>query len=180
MKNDEHTLVLGGCKSGKSRYAQSLCEKLSSEKRLYVATCVPLDGEMHERVKKHQDDRDMTWNTLEEPIEIADGIRAAGKTSGVILVDCLTLWLTNMLLNDMETEAIFDKVEGLILAIVESPCPVVLVSNEVGAGIVPENALARRFRDLAGCVNQKIAQALDRVVLTVAGLPMILKGQTLV
>lgn len=179
MKNHEHTLVIGGCKSGKSGHAQALAESLSTDKRIYLATCVPLDEEMNDRVKKHQADRDSSWSTLEEPLDISEGIRAACQHAGVILVDCLTLWLTNMLLNDMETNDIFKKLDDVIEAVQQSSCPVIFVSNEVGAGIVPENALARRFRDLAGLVNQKVAQSVDRVVLTVAGIPMILKGQAL-
>ena len=146
------------------------------ENRIYLATCVPLDCEMEDRVKKHQNDRDHTWKTLEIPLEISKAIDDHGKSSGVILLDCLTLWVTNMLMADMDNEAILKKTDDLTQALSRSYCPVILVSNEVGAGIVPENKLARQFRDIAGIVNQKVAKAVDRVVMTVAGIPVTLKG----
>lgn len=174
--HDKHTLIVGGCKSGKSRYAQRLCERLSPE-RLYVATCVPLDEEMNERVRKHRADRDHTWQTVEEPLDLSPIIR--NPDGGVVLVDCLTLWLTNMLMKDMADAEIDRRIADLIDALSAAPSPVVLVANEVGMGIVPDNALARRFRDLAGIVNQRVAGALGRVVLTVAGIPMAVKGEVL-
>jgi adenosylcobinamide kinase / adenosylcobinamide-phosphate guanylyltransferase len=179
MKTCENTLVLGGCKSGKSRYAQALAERLSNDKRVYLATCVPLDEEMNDRVRKHKEDRDGTWITVEEPMEIPECIRKEGENAGVILLDCVTLWLTNLFLTDMGLKALHDKVDDLIKMLDACSCPVVIVSNEVGWGIVPENGTARSFRDLAGLVNQQIAGSVDRVVMTVAGLPMTLKGNPL-
>jgi adenosylcobinamide kinase/adenosylcobinamide-phosphate guanylyltransferase len=179
MKIHENTLVLGGCKSGKSRHAQSLAESLSAERRLYIATCVPMDAEMNDRVKRHQDDRDETWTTLETPVAVSIIIEGHSRDYGVILLDCLTLWVTNMILADMTQDEIMEKTKELCAAMKASHCPVVAVSNEVGAGIVPENKLARTFRDIQGVVNQVVAESADRVVVTFAGIPMVLKGRAL-
>jgi len=177
MKNIESTLVLGGCKSGKSRYAQHLAQSLTDSRKLYIATCVPLDQEMEERVKKHQEDRDMTWTTVEEPVHVADIVRRKSADYGVILLDCLTLWVTNLLMAEVKQDEILRRTGDLCAAVRASSCPVVLVSNEVGAGIVPENSLARLFRDVQGIVNQIVARSADRVVVTFAGLPLTLKGK---
>ena len=179
MKPSENTLVLGGCKSGKSRFAQKISEKLSPDRRLYIATCVPLDEEMKDRVARHRLDRDSSWTTVETPLDIARNIKEYSRTYGVILLDCLTLWVTNMLMEGMAQEAILEKVEELNAALESSACPVVVVSNEVGAGIVPESALARLFRDIQGIVNQRVAKAVDRVVVTLAGIPLTIKGKNL-
>jgi adenosylcobinamide kinase/adenosylcobinamide-phosphate guanylyltransferase len=177
MTKIEHTLVLGGCKSGKSRHAQKLAESLTPGRRLYIATCVPLDQEMRDRVQRHQDDRDKTWSTLETPIEIGEIIKLKSCDYGGILLDCLTLWVTNMIMEGMEQPEIIEKTRSLCDVIKQSACPVIAVSNEVGAGIVPENKLARMFRDVQGIVNQIVAAELDRVVVTFAGIPMTLKGK---
>lgn len=176
MSKHGNTLVLGGCKSGKSSYAQALAESLSTENRVYLATCVPLDNEMKDRVEKHKEDRDETWATIEEAMDVPLAITKTGETAGVILLDCITLWLTNLFMTDMGLTAVHKKVDELVEAIAQCPCPVVVVSNELGWGVVPENGTARRFRDLAGLVNQQLAAMMDKVVMTVAGLPMTLKG----
>jgi len=177
MTKYEHTLVLGGCKSGKSRHAQKIAESLTPGRRLYLATCVPLDQEMRDRVQRHQDDRDRTWVTVETPLDIAEIISQKSSDHGVILLDCLTLWVTNMIMEGMEQPEIIEKTRSLSDVIKQSDCPVIAVSNEVGAGIVPENKLARMFRDVQGIVNQIVASEMDRVVVTFAGIPMTLKGK---
>lgn len=171
-----NTLVLGGCRSGKSSYALELAESLSEKNRLYIATCVPHDDEMQNRVDRHQAERDTTWATDETPHKLAESIVEKSSSFDVILVDCLTLWITNLLLEEMTEDEIFSEVKKLETALEKSECPVILVSNEVGAGIVPENSLARRFRDIAGFVNQKIAKTVDTVFVTFAGIPLKLKG----
>lgn len=176
MKNNGKTLVLGGCKSGKSSYALSLAESLAAGNRVYLATCVPLDDEMKDRVARHKEDRDDSWVTVEEAIEIPLMIKRSGEKAGVILLDCITLWLTNLFLTDMGLTAVHKKVDALVDAIRNCPCPVVVVSNEIGWGVVPENGMARKFRDLAGLVNQQLAASMDKVVMTVAGIPMTVKG----
>jgi adenosylcobinamide kinase / adenosylcobinamide-phosphate guanylyltransferase len=159
------TLVLGGARSGKSRHAESLVTALPPP-WIYAATAQALDDEMTARIAEHRARRDPRWQTIEAPRDIASVIERA---HGAVLVDCLTLWLTNLMLAGADLEA---ETERLEQAIGCARHPVVLVANEVGLGIVPENALARRFRDAAGRLNQAIAARADRVVLMVAGIPM--------
>lgn len=174
MKNNI-TLVIGGCRSGKSSHALILADSLAGEKKLFIATSVPTDSEMEERVVKHQQERGPGWETAEIPVEIARTIDGAAKTAKVILVDCLTLWTSNLMMEGLELPAIHVKLQELSSSLQLANCPVILVSNEVGAGIVPENRLARKFRDIAGFVNQKIAATADRVIWMVAGIPVNIK-----
>ena len=167
------TLVLGGARSGKSRYAESLVEATASG--LYLATAEAGDAEMAERIRRHRERRGSTWETLEEPLEVAAALRREARPERPILVDCLTLWLSNLMAAGRDPEA---ETDILVEALGRSSGPVVLVSNEVGQGIVPENALARRFADCAGRMNQVIAGVADSVVLITAGLPTILKDRT--
>ena len=163
------TLVIGGCRSGKSRFALNAANAVPGRRKIFLATSVPRDLEMTKRVQAHQAERGKDWITVEEPVNIHACISAHADTADVILVDCLTLWLSNMMaahMNDKEIENRFEKTAQVCCS---PPCPVFLVSNEVGAGIVPENPLARKFRDLAGYMNQFMADTADRVVLTVAG-----------
>ena len=165
------TLVLGGARSGKSRYAESLVDRHPG-RRTYLATAEVLDDEMGARVKAHRDRRDSDWKTVEEPLELAQALKAETEQGAAVLVDCLTLWLGNLLGAARDAE---QEIEGLIAAVGQFGGPVVFVSNEVGQGIVPDNALARRFRDLAGILHQRLAEKADRVVFVTAGLPMNLK-----
>jgi adenosylcobinamide kinase / adenosylcobinamide-phosphate guanylyltransferase len=164
------TLVLGGARSGKSRYAESLVMALPSP-WLYVATADARDSEMAERVAVHQGRRGPSWTTVETPRDIAGALAANANTPA--LVDCLTLWLSNVLLADADVDAEIEHLDG---ALARAAAPIVLVANEVGSGIVPDNALGRRFRDLQGLLNQRMAARVDRVFLVVAGLPLTLKG----
>lgn len=168
--NSSLTLVLGGARSGKSRYAESLITSLPSP-WIYLATAEARDPEMAERIAAHRSRRGPGWQTIEAPRELAEAVISAGQVP--MLVDCLTLWLSNLLLADADIDAQVDRLER---ALAQTRAPVVLVGNEVGFGIVPENALARRFRDLQGSVNQRLAGQAERVVLMVAGLPLALKG----
>ena len=162
-------LVLGGARSGKSRHAQALAEACAAPWR-FVATAQAFDAEMAERIAHHRADRSAAWATIEAPLALPETIAAV--EDGVLLVDCLTLWTSNLMLAEVDTDVATD---ALIAALTRSSVRIVLVSNEVGWGIVPDNALARRFRDVAGRVNQRVAAAADRVDLLVAGLPMSLK-----
>ncbi len=165
------TLVLGGMRSGKSRHAESLIAA-ASNLALYIATAEARDAEMAERIRYHQDRRGPAWTTVEAPLDLAGTLRRQGATSHPILVDCLTLWLSNSLEagRDLDVET-----DLLLAALREITAPVVMVSNEVGLGIVPMGALTRRFADAAGRLNQAIAARADRVVLVAAGLPLVLK-----
>jgi len=173
----ETVFVIGGCRSGKSRHALDTAERFAGKEQIFVATCVPYDDEMKHRVAKHRKERSPQWHTVEAATCLPEAIVVnSGKTS-VILVDCLTLWVNNLLMASDDTEKILEQIGGLIQAIETANCPVVLVSNEVGAGIVPENQLARQFRDLAGTVNQAVADQADRVIWMVAGIPVTIKGR---
>jgi adenosyl cobinamide kinase/adenosyl cobinamide phosphate guanylyltransferase len=163
------TLVLGGARSGKSRYAESLIAALPPP-WTYIATGEAGDAEMAARIEAHRARRGEGWRTVEAPRDLADVLAACGKTP--VLVDCLTLWLSNLMLADADLEAQFVRLETTLA---QAVAPVVLVANEVGSGIVPENALARAFRDHQGQLNQRIAARADRVVLIVAGIPLIIK-----
>ena len=164
------TLVLGGARSGKSRYAESLVTALPAP-WIYVATAEARDAEMAERIAAHQARRGAGWRTLETPRDVVGALTAHGTTP--LLVDCLTLWLANAVLASADVDA---EIERLEAALTQAAAPIVLVANEVGFGIVPDDALGRRFRDLQGVLNQRIAARADRVVLVVAGLPLTIKG----
>jgi adenosylcobinamide kinase / adenosylcobinamide-phosphate guanylyltransferase len=164
-------LVLGGARSGKSHFAERAIEAASGG-GLYVATAEIADAEMAARVAEHRERRGPAWATLEEPLEIAALIAAEAREHRPILVDCLTLWLSNLMHADRDVEA---ETERLLAALAAARGSVVLVANEVGLGIVPETALGRAFRDHAGRLNQRVAAAAERVVFLAAGLPMLLK-----
>ncbi len=164
------TLVLGGARSGKSRHAEALVEALPAP-WTYIATAQAWDDEMAVRIAEHRLRRSADWITVDAPLDLADAIRRAPRGRPV-LVDCLTLWLTNLMLAERDTLAACDD---LIAACAAAASPVVLVSNEVGLGIVPDNALARRFRDESGRLHQRLAARAGRVVFMVAGLPMQVK-----
>ena len=165
------TLVLGGARSGKSRHAEALVTA-SAPPWVYVATAEPLDDEMRARIAEHRARRGVDWRAVEAPRDLAGALERTA-TGGAVLVDCLTLWLSNLMLAGADIEAESARLETVLAQIA---APVVLVSNEVGSGIVPDNALARRFRDAQGRLNQRMAARADRVVLMVAGLPLIVKG----
>ena len=164
------TLVLGGARSGKSRYAESLIARLP-QPWIYIATAEARDGEMAARITEHQARREAGWQTIEAPHEVPAALREA-PADAAVLVDCLTLWLTNVMLGSLDVEKMTAKLEDALRA---RGGETVLVSNEVGLGIVPENELGRRFRDAQGLLNQRMAALSERVVLMVAGLPVNVK-----
>lgn len=166
-------VVTGGCKSGKSVFSQRVAESVG-ERRLFLATAEALDGEMKQRIEEHKRKR-KDWDTVEEPLEIARVISEEGHKYDVVLVDCLTLWLSNLL--GRYGEAAEGYIDEFVEACQRSAPPLILVSNEVGMGIVPDNPLARLFRDLAGAMNQRIGELADVVVMMIAGLPLFVKGE---
>lgn len=163
--------VIGVARSGKSRYAQTCAETLGLA-QVYVATAQAFDDEMRERIARHWGDRGESWETVEAPLDIAAVIRERSDPGTVLLVDCLTLWTTNLILGEHDVAA---ATGDLVEALQAARGPTILVANETGLGIVPDNALARRFRDEAGVVNQRIATMADEVQCLFAGLPMRLK-----
>ena len=168
-----HVLVLGGARSGKTTFAEKLATG-AGLKPAYLATAQALDAEMAERVESHRRSRAARFETIEEPLALAAALEAAAKQHDVILVDCLTLWITNLLGAGREVAQAVDEL-GETLARLDNS-RVILVSNEVGLGIVPDNPLARTFRDLAGSTHQHMAEICDDVYFVIAGLPMTLKG----
>ena len=166
------TLVLGGARSGKSRYAESLVAG-APPPWIYIATAEAFDDEISQRIAEHKARRDRRWQTVEAPRDIVDALVDV-RPGASILIDCVTLWLSNLLLAEVDIE---QEMKRLDAALAQSRRATVLVANEVGCGIVPDNALARRFRDLQGRLNQQLAVRADRVVLMVAGLPLFVKGQ---
>ncbi|MBU2703012.1 adenosylcobinamide kinase/adenosylcobinamide-phosphate guanylyltransferase [Sporomusaceae bacterium BoRhaA] len=181
-------LITGGARSGKSEFAERLAQTLAGQNLsapylAYIATAQILDDEMADRVKHHQARRSEIWLTKEAPYEAHLAIAEAAQEVDVILFDCLTLYLTNLLLAADESACdeeqlmhIFDQIDKLLAACREGNKTVILVTNEVGMGIVPENALARKYRDWAGWVNQKVAQAADEVYFVVSGIPVEIKS----
>ncbi len=190
------TFVIGGARSGKSSFALIEASKIQGQKA-YVATAEALDEEMKERIAKHKKERKANWDTYEEPVRIADTLSGLKSRHSVVIIDCLTIWLSNMICNNLDcNKEIDDFINVLrnVRAIHESPLrqnhnselcegeapprpysKLFLVSNEVGMGIVPENELARRFRDMAGFLNQKVAEAADEVYLVTSGIPLKIK-----
>jgi adenosylcobinamide kinase/adenosylcobinamide-phosphate guanylyltransferase len=184
------TLILGGARSGKSRYAQSLCQ--SSARVVYIATAHAdeheSDQEMRERIARHRAVRPADWQTLEEPLDLPRAVRAA-PVEAILLIDCITLWISNLMWElrgqtyATQEEEVLARIDDLVASTrqrAESALAageVIVVSNEVGSGLVPEHQLGRAFRDLQGFANQRLAQAADRVILVVAGLPLVLKPE---
>jgi adenosylcobinamide kinase/adenosylcobinamide-phosphate guanylyltransferase len=169
------TLVLGGVRSGKSRWAQELAAKAA--RVAYVATAQLLDAEMVEKVRLHREERPSHWHTFEEPLELGQVIAAHAAAFDVMLVDCLTVFVANLQATAEPDPACMDRrIEDFLRALRALPASVVLVSNEVGSGIVPPYPAGRRFRDALGELNQRVAGIADNVVLLVAGLPLALKG----
>jgi len=168
------TLVLGGARAGKSAYAERLIADALApgQTALYLATAEVRDDEMAERIAQHRARRGPAWETREVPLELPDALDTAGRSGQPVLVDCLTLWVSNLLGADRDVAA---AAGALIDAIRDVSGPLALVSNEVGLGIVPDNALARAFRDHVGRLHQSIAHVADRVVFIAAGLPLVLK-----
>jgi adenosylcobinamide kinase / adenosylcobinamide-phosphate guanylyltransferase len=164
-------LILGGARSGKSAFAEKLVIG-SASPRLYFATATRSDAEMAARIDRHRSDRSNTFTTVEVPMDLAAALRVLGP-GDTVLVDCATLWLSNHLIAGNDCDAVCD---GLLAALAACPARVVIVSNEVGFGLVPDTPLGRQFRDAQGRLNQRLAAAADTVVFVVAGLPMVLKG----
>lgn len=175
----EITLVIGGTRSGKSRFALKLANEYENTQKIFIATCVPKDEEMKKRVERHKKDRGEDWRTVETEILLPEAVSGKSDKGRIIVVDCLTLWISNLMLGQEEQDGMEKGVQRLMKSLKESVCPVILVTNEVGTGIVPENPMARSYRDAVGMVNQLVAKTANRVVWMVAGIPVVIKGKPL-
>ena len=174
----EIILITGGSRSGKSRHAQQLGESLPGQK-LFIATCPVTDEEMRQRIERHRLERQGAgWQTVEETVDLEQVLTANGAAE-VVLIDCLTLWINNLLFTDaansLDEEAVSVKARKLLEVCAARSGVVIMVTNEVGLGIVPENALARRYRDLVGRCNQEIAAVADKVIMSICGIPLNVK-----
>lgn len=175
----KHTLILGGAKSGKSSLALELANQ-SGGRRVFIATAQAGDGEMQDRIQRHQAERGPEWSTVEEPVDLRTALQNVDGDDAVLVVDCLTLWLSNLLtVAQMPAKDVTAKGRELAALLPALQSRVILVANEVGLGIVPDNALARLYRDLAGGLNQGLAQVCGQVIFVAAGLPLVLKGSSL-
>ncbi len=172
--NKKNILISGGCRSGKSRHALALGQKFTGRK-VFLATAEIFDDEMKSRVQKHREERSDDWITIEEPLDPLAAILKEKDKADVILLDCLTLWVSNLLLKYDDEKVVLEIVNELLEALPVLPCSLMFITNEVGGGIVPENKLGRDFRDLAGLVNQRIAEVFDEVVYMVSGIPVKIK-----
>lgn len=168
-------LITGGARSGKSSYALQLGKAFS--RKAYVATAQALDREMLERIEKHRKERDSSFVTVEAPFELTGALRKLSAGFDFVLVDCLTLWLSNLLLKDKNPSALEQETGSFLNFLPARPFTLALVSNEVGMGVVPDNELGRKFRDLQGKLNQQVAERADEVVLMVSGLPVFVKKE---
>lgn len=171
--------ITGGARSGKSTFALKLASS-NEGKKAYIATAEPLDPEMEERIDKHREQRGNDWSVFEESIKIGDSIKEIMGEYSLIVLDCLTLWVSNLLTRQNDEKTIETELERFIAALKlfqnTAGSQLIIVSNEVGLGIVPDNALSRRFRDIAGMLNQKVAEIADEAYLVVSGLPLKIKG----
>jgi adenosylcobinamide kinase/adenosylcobinamide-phosphate guanylyltransferase len=169
------TLITGGARSGKSAHALALAQDAPGARRFFIATAEALDDEMRERIAHHRTNRSADFTTIENPIAIDAALSKLAGRADIVVVDCLTLWISNLLMTRRNDEDILTEARGLAAAMAGAPFASIVVTDEVGAGIVPENAMARRFRDLLGWTNQEIARTAERVTLMVAGYPMRVK-----
>ena len=172
----EIIFVIGGCRSGKSSFALDYANK-HFRKKVFLATSQALDDEMKERILRHREARGPDWKTIEEATELTKVLASLNTDYDVILIDCLTMWISNLLMAGEGEEEILSRAEQLVEFMRKTPQSIIAVSNEVGTGIVPENKLARVFRDIVGLANQMVAACSDIVVMTVAGLPQVIKGK---
>ncbi len=169
------TLITGGARSGKSAHALTLAQQAQGARRFFIATAEALDDEMRARIAHHRANRAADFAAIEAPLAIGAALSELAGRADIVVVDCLTLWISNLLMAGRDDGAILSAARGLAGAMADAPFASIVVSGEVGAGIVPENALARRFRDLLGWTNQTVAQTAERVLLMVAGYPLRVK-----
>ena len=172
----EIIFVLGGCKSGKTSFALKLAEGYKEYKKIYLATSIVCDEEMKERVERHRKERGDAWQTVEYPYKLCDGLIFNMKNDSVIVVDCLTMWVNNLMYKKCSLEEISKQINTLIKVLTNAKGVVILISNEVGFGIVPSEPISRRFRDVVGILHQEVAKVSHKVYFMISGIPTLIKG----
>lgn len=170
------TFILGGARSGKSSYTIELAKGID-KKVAFIATCLPLDGEMKKRIELHKKKRPLDWQTFEESRDLVPLLKEIGHKFDIVIIDCLTLFISNLLSEGLEDNDIEDRIKKMLEILETAKCKSTIVSNEVGLGIVPDNQLGRRFRDLAGKINQMVTHKASDVFFMVSGLPLKVKGE---
>lgn len=171
------TLITGGCRSGKSRFALARADRYS--RRAFVATAIAFDDEMTERISRHRTERGAAYQTIEAPYDLAAAVSALPARTQVAVIDCLTVWIGNLMHRHAKVADPYPEIAAFLQVVESPPCDLIVVTNEVGLGVVPDNSLARHFRDVAGSVNQDVARRADHVVLMVCGCPVWVKGEPL-
>ncbi|MBI5095848.1 MAG: bifunctional adenosylcobinamide kinase/adenosylcobinamide-phosphate guanylyltransferase [Candidatus Hydrogenedentes bacterium] len=169
------TLLTGGGRSGKSTHALRLAEPYA--RKAFIATAEACDDEMHDRIARHRDERDPRFVTIEEPVDLAGAIRGLNGRADVAIVDCLTVWLANVMHYRGYDQSGYAEIDDFIAALASPPCDLIVVTNEVGMGIIPMDPMTRRYRDFAGTVNQRVAASADTVILMVSGIPVTIKPE---
>ncbi len=172
---DDKVLILGGCRSGKSRFALEKANRYQGYRKIFLATSMARDEEMSLRISRHQAERGSDWETIECPLDLPHRLENLDTKQSLLLVDCLTMWVNNLMMENINEDQVLDKFKRLHEAVQYIQSPIFLISNEVGMGIVPENKLVREYRDYLGLLNQKIAGCVDHVLLMVAGMPVTVK-----
>jgi adenosylcobinamide kinase / adenosylcobinamide-phosphate guanylyltransferase len=167
------TLITGGARSGKSDYALQIAKGFAQ--KAFIATAEPFDEEMKDRINRHKRDRDASFRLIEEPIELADAIRSLPGHIDIALIDCLTIWIGNCLHKQAMEKTEFVGSATLLEALKNAPCDLIIVTNEVGLGIIPDNGLSRKYRDIIGTLNRQIAAMAQKVIFMVSGIPMVIK-----
>ena len=167
------TLITGGSRSGKSAHALQLADEFN--RKGFIATAEAIDNEMEQRISNHKKERGEEYMTIEEPVQLAEAIHKMAAETEVILIDCLTVWLGNLSYHLNQTEKEEAEIASFIATLKNPPCQILIVTNELGMGIIPENRAARLFRDRAGHLNQEVASIADRVILVVSGIPVVIK-----
>ena len=175
METPRLTLITGGARSGKSSHAIALATAYPGSRRFFLASAEPSDDEMRARIERHRNDRPAGFVTIEEPVALCEALESLEGRADVVVLDCLTLWVSNLMTRGLDDPAIIAEADRLVAALSRVSFGAAVVTGEVGAGIVPVNPAARRFRDLLGWINQKVARASDRVILMAAGYPMVVK-----
>ena len=173
--NKENILITGGCRSGKSKHALFVARNYPGRK-IYLATAEALDEEMRARIARHREEREKDWITIEEPLDAVSVLEREGSAASLILIDCVTIWISNLLLKGNNRENILEQIRHLLASCQRAKASIIVVTNEVGAGIVPENKLARDFRDIVGEANQIIAAEFNEGVQVVSGIPVVIKS----